>query len=57
MRELNEMTMFIRQHGDQNNQNDLKMEKKNTKKRNKTNGTSPANFSSQWINLKQKKKR
>ena len=50
------MTMFIRQHGDQNNQNDLKMEKKNTKKRNKTNGTSPANFSSQWINLKTKKK-
>lgn len=55
MRELNEITMFIRQHGDQNNQNDLEMEKKNTK-RNKTNGTSPTNFSSQWINFKKVRK-
>lgn len=31
-RKLNEITMFIRQHGDQNNQNDLEMEKKTPKR-------------------------
>ena len=32
MRVLNEMTMFIRQHGDQNNQNDLEMKEKTPKR-------------------------
>lgn len=58
MRVPNKRVVFIRQHGDQNNQNDLELEKRchQREKRNKINGTSPANLSSQWTNSKKVRK-
>lgn len=47
LRVQNKIIMFVGQHGDQNNQNDLGLAKKMSPKRKKINGILSASFSSQ----------